>query len=112
MPTVSEMSVCRTAIASASGTPPATAVANRKSRTRPRSTSVDSTPDTLTTRPDDVDRNAANAPAVSTAPRMSPKIPGTMPLCGSFSTAASVWPVTSNSGTYRRDSAPSMIGNR
>jgi hypothetical protein len=111
MPTDSEMSDGRSTIASASGTPPAMAVANRKSRTRPRSTSVDSTPDTLTTSPDEVDRNAANAPAVSTAPSTSPSTPGAI-FVGSASTAPSVPPVTSSSGTYSRDSAPMRTGNR
>ena len=82
-----------------------------KSRTRPGSTSVDSTPATLTTRPEEVDRNAANAPAAVIAPSTSPSAPGAI-LVGSASTARSDCPVTSNSGTYSRDSAPTSMGNR
>src|SRR5262245_31730292 len=111
IPTVSEMSVVRSTMATASGTTPATAVANRKSRTRPGSTSVDSTPATLTIRPDEVDRNAANAPAEVTAARISPSTPGAI-LVGKASTARSDCPVTKSSGTYNRDSAPTSIGNR
>src|SRR4051812_20386441 len=96
-PMLSDTSFGRSNNASASGIVPAMIAAHRKSRTRPGSTSVDSTPDTLTTSPDDVDRNAANAPAEVTAPRIWPATPGTI-FCGNASAAASVLPVTSSSG--------------
>ena len=57
------------AVVSANGigiSPPTTA-ASRKSRTRPGSTSVASAPAKLTSRPDEVARNAAIAPAATRA---------------------------------------------
>ncbi len=75
-------------------------MATRKSRTpRPlRSTSVDSTPAMLTTSPDEVDRNAAQAPAAIRLASSAPirLLPST--ALGSSSTAASVSPLTSSCG--------------
>ena len=62
----------------ASGTSPAITAATRKSRTRPGSTSVDSTPAAATTNPDDVARNAAIAPAATSAPSRLPSSPPTV----------------------------------
>src|SRR5699024_9129567 len=80
--------------ASTTGTSTATTVAARNAVTggsRRLSTSWLRTPATETARPDDVDRNAANAPAVSSAPSNSPSVPPiTRP--GSSSTTASERP--------------------
>ena len=67
-----------------SGTRPAITAASRKSRTRPGSTSVDSTPAAATTNPDDVARNAAIAPAATSAPNKLPSRPPTV-AAGSWS---------------------------
>jgi hypothetical protein len=70
-----------------------------------------STPATDTARPDTVDRNAAKAPAVTSAPSHTPGIPLSI-RSGSSSTVASVSPVSSRSGTNRRPSVPSTVGSR
>ena len=85
--------------ASAKGTginPPITA-AIRKSRTPPRSSSVEAAPAMLTSSPDDVARNAAMAPAATRAPSSWPPRPAIV-ADGKSSTAASALPVTSNCG--------------
>src|SRR4051795_11339988 len=60
-PIDNEMSSGRSAIASPIGNSATSPVASRKSRTRPGSTSVDTTPATLTSSPDVLDRNTENA---------------------------------------------------
>src|SRR5579884_1951130 len=64
--------------ASPSGTSPATTAASRKSRTPARGNSdwlVDSTPATPTTSPDEVDRNAAQAPAATNPASRVARVP-------------------------------------
>ncbi|SLA03299.1 Uncharacterised protein [Mycobacteroides abscessus subsp. abscessus] len=90
---------------------PPIAAASRKSRTRPGSTSVDRAPATLMSRPDDVARNAAMAPAATSAANSSPRMPPTAAL-GSNSTAASAVPVMRSWGTYTRASTPRSRGKR
>ena len=110
-PTVRERSSETTPIDRANGTAPARIAATRKSRTLPERTSVLSTPAMLTSRPDEVDRKAAMAPAATSAASSWPGIPdSTEP--GSSSTAASDAPVISNCGTYSRAKTPSTVGNR
>src|SRR6478672_6822486 len=75
MPTTREMSALVVGNAISNGTRPATTADVRKSRTRPRNTSVDSTPAAATTSPDDVDRNAAMAPAATSAASTAPTQP-------------------------------------
>ena len=60
-------------------------------------TSCESTPATETVSPDAVDRNAAKAPAVTSAPSSTPDSPGNI-RSGNSKTVASVWPVSSRSG--------------
>ena len=67
-------------------------------------TSCASTPDTAIVRPDDVDRNAANAPATISADNSSPAVPPTI-RDGSSSTTRSVRPDATRSGAYRRPRA-------
>ncbi len=111
MATVMDASLRGSTSARLTATAPVSTVAQRNSRTRPRRMSVETTPATLTNSPDEVDRNAANAPAATTAPRIWPAMPGSM-ASGSISTAVSVLPVTSSSGRNSRDSTPSTVGNR
>src|SRR5690606_40992062 len=66
--------------ATRSGTITESAAAMRKPRTEPANSSCDTTPASDTTRPDDVDRNAPNAPAIPRAVRA--------PAHGDGSTAA------------------------
>jgi hypothetical protein len=106
---VSDASLRGSSSASPMATAPVSTVAHRKSRTLPGRMSVDTTPATLTTRPDDVDRNAANAPAATTAPRIWPPRLGST-VFGSISTAASVLPVTSSCGRNWREITPSTVG--
>src|SRR3954469_21293504 len=68
-PTLRESSSDDASRDSGSGTMPPITAATRKSRTRPPSTSVDNAPAMLTSRPDDVARNAAMAPAATSAAR-------------------------------------------
>ncbi len=110
-PTLSERSSIGSSTAPAAAVPATTTAARRKSRTRAQSRSVEITEATLTSSPDEVDRNAANAPAASTATVIAPATPGSI-APGSSSTAASVFPVSSSCGTYNRDNAPSSTGNR
>ena len=63
------------------------------------------TPATETTSPDDVDRNAAKAPATSSAEVSSPQGAGSS-RPGSSSTTVSVRPVSSRSAAYTLPSAP------
>ena len=80
-PTTSATAIERGASSdSTNGTTTASPAATRKSRTEPRSTSCDSTPATDTVSPDDVDRNAANAPAVTSAVSSSPPVPADEPF--------------------------------
>ena len=74
-PTVRDSSRVDAASASGSGSAPPIRAAVRKSRTRPRSTSVDSAPATLTSRPDEVARKAAIAPAAASAASSCPAQP-------------------------------------
>src|SRR6185437_1726417 len=102
-----------TASMNASGTDQAAIVAARKPRSRPGSTSVDSTPATLSTSPVAAETNAANAPAAINPPSSSPGtvwMPSAAP--GRSSSAASVLPSASSRGTYSRASQPDTIGNR
>ena len=72
---------------------------------------ADSAPAMLTSRPDEVDRNAAMAPAATSAASSCPTGPPiTEP--GSSRTAASEVPVISSCGTYSRANTPSSVGNR
>src|SRR6266545_3153845 len=81
------------------GTNPATIAETRKSRTEPRPrTSVDSTPATLVISPDELDRNAANAPAATSAPSSCPMVPVPSAAAGSRSTTASVAPLIISCG--------------
>src|SRR5436190_2450262 len=96
-PTTIDTSSAPTRPASTIGTSPATIAENRKSRTEPRpSTSVDSTPATLVSRPDELDRKAANAPAATSAPSSWAAVPPPSAAVGSTSTTASVAPVNSS----------------
>ena len=83
---------------SVAGAPTAITAPNRKPRTvarsRPRSRSWLSTPATETVRPLDVDRKAANAPAVTSADTTSPHGEPSI-RSGSNRTTASVRPVIS-----------------
>src|SRR6185312_10024018 len=103
--------------ASSSGTTPATIAARLKSRTEPwppdqrPNRSVDSTPETDTSSPLAVDRNAANAPAATNPPNSCPGSPPSA-ASGSTSTTASALPSRSRCGTYTRPSAPYTVGNR
>ena len=91
--------------ASAQGTTTATAAPTRNAATPPsrRSpkrrpvTSWLSTPATAMASPDDVERNAANAPAVTRPVRISPPGPGSISR-GSSSTSASELPDPASSG--------------
>ncbi len=65
----------------------------------------------LTNSPDDVDRNAAMAPAATSAASSWPPHPENTET-GSSRTAASDVPVMSNCGTYSRANTPSRTGNR
>ena len=66
-PTLRDNSRAEAASDSGIGTRPPTTAATRKSRTRPRSTSVANAPAMLTSSPDEVARNAAIAPAATSA---------------------------------------------
>lgn len=70
-PTVSAMPALTAASDSPNGTATASTAAARKSRTLPRARSWLSTPATDTVSPDDVDKNAAKAPATTRAPSRS-----------------------------------------
>ena len=67
---------------------------------------MNSTPARLTTSPDDVDRNAAAAPAATRPPSSQAVQPRPSAAAGTSSTAASVCPVDSSSGVYSRESTP------
>ncbi len=110
-PTLRDSSKPEVASANGIGISPPTTAAIRKSRTRPRSTSVDSAPAMLTNSPDDVARNAAMAPAATSAASSWPAAPP-MAAPGASNTAASAVPVISSRGTYSREKAPSSVGNR
>ena len=90
------MSTSRVASASSAGsTMPATAATRNRVRRRlrfPGMTSWLTVPAMLTSRPDAVDMNAANAPAATIAARMSPGRPG-QAAAGTRSTTESVSPV-------------------
>jgi hypothetical protein len=106
--------------ASTTGTTPPISAAIRKSRTEPRWPSVDRrairsvamTPATLVSKPEELDRNAANAPAATSAPRSWPAGPSPSAALGSTSTTASVRPVISRCGAYTRPSTPYRVGSR
>src|SRR5690606_11776263 len=72
----------------ASGTITESAAAMRKPRTEPANSSCDTTPASDTTRPDDVDRNAPNAPAITSAVSASAQGDGSTAR-GSSSSSAS-----------------------
>src|SRR6478609_1664353 len=93
------------------GISPPTTAATRKSRTRPRSTSVDNAPAMLTSSPDDVAKNAAMAPAATSAASSWPAAPP-MAAPGASSTAASAVPVINSCGTDSLANAPNKVGNR
>ena len=73
--------------------------------------SCDSVPAIDTSSPDDVDVNAANAPAAVSAASSSPPSPGHA-ACGSTSTTESVSPFTYSSGVSTLPSAAYTAGNR
>src|SRR4051812_21999995 len=90
------------ASAAARGTPTAAVAATRNAVTpdqRSLRTSWARTPDTAMARPDDVERNAANAPAVTRPVSTSPAMPPSISLGSSRTT------VSSASAPYARPSA-------
>ena len=99
------------ASATTSGTAVDANAAMRKPRTLPPRRSCEITPATETTRPDDVERNAANAPPITRAVSRSPATPGTS-RSGSTSTRASASPALARSGANERPSRPNSVGNR
>ncbi len=72
--------------------------------------SCESTPATAMVRPDDVDRNAANAPATSSAASSSPPVPPIIRV-GRAMTTESALPAATRSPAYMRPSAPYTGGS-
>ena len=72
--------------------------------------SCDSTPATAMVRPDEVDRNAANAPATRSAASSSPPVPPIIRI-GSSTTTESARPAATRSPAYIRPSAPYTGGS-
>src|SRR5215469_1895834 len=81
-----------TSSAASTATVPAASAHQRNDLTPPLSTSCESAPATLTSRPEDVDRNAANAPAATSAASTVPVGPRTRSV-GRARTIPSVLPV-------------------
>jgi hypothetical protein len=108
-PTSTLMSSSRAASAISAGTiiPATAAQRNRRIRStgwsprEDRRVSCESVPAIDTSSPDDVDVNAANAPAAVSAASSSPPSPG-QAASGSSSTTESVSPVTYSSGVSAR----------
>ena len=79
-------------------------------RSRRLTTSWLTTPATAIVSPDEVDRNAANAPAVVSADSSSPPSPPII-RAGSSSTTVSARPLAIRSGAYSRPRAPYTGGS-
>ncbi|CPU63904.1 Uncharacterised protein [Mycobacteroides abscessus] len=80
----------------------------RNDRTVPPNRSWLTTPASATTSPDDVPRNAANAPATTSAASSSPPSPGTRRV-GSVRTTVSATPGAARSGATTRATSPSVL---
>ena len=95
------------AAGSASSTTAAAAArgVNRSRRSDPGTRSWDRAPDTASSRPREVARNAANAPAVSSAVNSAPAHPGST-RAGSWTTTVSVAPDRYSSGSSSVPSSP------
>ena len=91
--------------AKASGTRVHSTAETRNDRTEPSNTSWLTTPARETTRPDDVARKAAKAPATMSAVSSSPAGPGNTRE-GSVSTTVSATPGTAMSGATTRAMRP------
>ena len=90
-PTSTLMEMLRTARPSAVMTMPMAMAEKRNALTPPPMMSCESAPDMLISSPDEVERKAAKAPAATSAPRTTPRLPAAM-MRGRTSTTESVWP--------------------
>ena len=90
-PTSTLMEMLRTARPRAVMTMPMAMAEMRNARTPPPMMSCESAPDMLMSRPDEVERKAAKAPAATSAPSTTPRLPAAM-MRGRTSTTESVWP--------------------
>jgi hypothetical protein len=101
------------AAGSASSTTPLAAASgvNRSRRSVPGTRSCDSAPDTASSSPSEVARNAAKAPAVSSAVNRAPTGPWST-RAGSATTTVSVAPDRYSSGASTAPSSPYTPGNR
>ena len=110
-PTLPARPVDSVASATTSGTNDEMTAAMRKPRTLPPRRSWLITPASETTSPDEVERNAANAPAMTSAVSTSPSGPGTS-RSGSSRMSASDSPGAARSGAKARPRKPNAVGNR